>query len=160
MNLTLSLTAVVQWLHILAGMTWLGTHIFHDFVLWPALLRRPAAEARATFESVEISVRPLSIGSSMAVMLLGIARGTLLGPIRSLETVFTTPYGLTWLAALALVITLTVWSVRWYRALPAKVWDERQVRPDARQTIRGGTIFSTAILGAILACMVLMRFGL
>ena len=104
MNLTLSLTAVVQWLHILAGMTWLGTHIFHDFVLWPALLRRPAAEARATFESVEISVRPLSIGSSMAVMLLGIVRGTLLGPIRSLETVFTTPYGLIWLAALVLVI--------------------------------------------------------
>ena len=47
----LTLLVVVQMLHILLGVTWFGGYTFLDFVLWPALLRRPPAEARATLDA-------------------------------------------------------------------------------------------------------------
>jgi uncharacterized membrane protein len=160
MNATVLLTAIVQWLHILAGLTWLSAHLYGDFVVWPALLKRPPNEAQAAFAAVEKITRPLSIGSSSLVALLGIIRGTALGPVRSVEFVFTTAYGLTWLAALILVLVLMTWGATWYRRLPALVWDGDRKRPDAEQIVRRGAVTSTALLAAILACMVLMRFGM
>ena len=35
------LLLVVQWLHILAGITWFGGYIFLDFVLWPTPASAP-----------------------------------------------------------------------------------------------------------------------
>ena len=43
--MSLALTLLVQWLHILSGVIWFGGYVLIDFALWPALLRRPAAEA-------------------------------------------------------------------------------------------------------------------
>jgi uncharacterized membrane protein len=160
MSSTVLVTAIVQWLHILSGLTWLSAHLYGDFVVWPALLRRPPAEAQAAYAAVEKITRPLTIGSSSLVALLGIIRGTVLGPVRSVEFVFTTAYGLTWLTALVLVVALMTWGATWYRKLPALVWDGNSKRPEAESVVRRGAITSTAILGAILACMVLMRFGL
>ena len=49
----LPLLRVIQWLHILAGITWFGGYIFLDFVLWPTLLRLPVQQAKAASDSRE-----------------------------------------------------------------------------------------------------------
>ena len=45
--------ALVQWLHILAGVVWFGGMVLFEFVIWPTLLRRPARESRAVYEALE-----------------------------------------------------------------------------------------------------------
>jgi uncharacterized membrane protein len=106
--MSLALTLIVQWLHILSGVIWFGGYILIDFALWPALLRRPAAEARMTFAALEKYIGPLMSLSGSLVVLFGIVRGAALGPIKSLDALFGTAYGVTWLVALALALFLSL----------------------------------------------------
>src|SRR5690349_17224994 len=102
MNITL--VQLVQWLHILAGITWFGGYIFMTFAVWPTLLRRPVAEARSFFVDFSKPVGSLMMISGTAVLLLGILRGTVFGSIRSFDVLLNTPYGITWLVALVLTL--------------------------------------------------------
>lgn len=156
----LALTAIVQWLHIAAGLFWIGANIYQDYVIWPALMSRPAAEAHATYDASAKYAAPLMMASGTTVMLLGIIRGTLLGPIKSFGYLLTTPYGLTWLVALATMIFLVAWGGRFRSGIESHIWDEDRFQPAAMQYIRSHTLVSNICFGVILACMVLMRFAL
>jgi uncharacterized membrane protein len=158
--MVLAITAVVQWLHIVAGLVWIGANIYQDYVIWPALLTRPAAEARATFNSSVKYAAPLMMGSGMTVMLLGIVRGTLLGPIKSFGYLLTAPYGITWLVALVVMIFLIAWGGRFRAGIESGVWNGNHFSPTAMQYIRSHTLVSNICFAIILGCMVLMRFGL
>ncbi|MCC6455787.1 MAG: hypothetical protein IT328_12625 [Caldilineaceae bacterium] len=158
--MTIAITAIVQWIHIAAGLIWIGSNIYQDYVIWPALLTRPAAEARATYESTAKFAAPLMMIAGMVVMLMGIIRGTFLGPIKSFGYLVTTPYGITWLVALFVMIFITAWGGRFRSGLDAAVWNGDQFHPTAMQTIRSHTLVSNIAFAVILACMVLMRFGL
>jgi|SRR5690554_4962177 uncharacterized membrane protein len=154
------LTVVVQWIHIVAGLAWLGGYVFLALGLWPALLRRPAAEGRAVWEGMEPSVRPLMMVSGMLVFLAGLVRGTLLGPVRSFGFLFGSAYGLTFLVAALLTIGLTVYTANAARATAEKVWDGDGFRPGAAAYVRSSYGLSLVWFAAVLVCMVLMRFGL
>lgn len=158
--MSLTVLVLVQWLHILMGITWFGGYIFLDFVVWPTLLKRPAAEAQAVLGMISRYAGPLMMVSGTLVILLGIARGTLLGPITSFSFLFTTAYGLTWLAALAVALTLSIWGANWHTRWLGPVWEEDKVRPAAVHRLRAGTIFEMTCFGLVLACMVLMGVGL
>jgi uncharacterized membrane protein len=158
--MSLALTLLVQWLHILSGVIWFGGYVLIDFALWPALLRRPAAEASATLATLQKSLGPLMASSGSLVILLGIVRGTTLGPIRSLDALFGAAYGLTWLAALILALFLTVWGARWHDRLVGPVWEGDRVQHGAAKRLRIATIIEMTCFGAILTCMVLMGAGL
>src|SRR5664280_3875410 len=45
-----------------------------------------------------------------AVIILGVVRGTLLGPIKDVGEVLGMPYGITWLVALIAVIATFLWG--------------------------------------------------
>jgi uncharacterized membrane protein len=158
--MSLALTLIVQWLHILSGVIWFGGYILIDFALWPALLRRPAAEARMTFAALEKYIGPLMALSGPMVVLLGIVRGTALGPIKSLDALFGTAYGVTWLVALALALFLSLWGASWHDRLVGPAWEGDQIRPGAIERQRTATILEMTCFGAILACMVLLGAGL
>ena len=158
--MSLALTLLVQWLHILSGVIWFGGYVLIDFALWPALLRRPAAEARMTFAALEKYIGPLMALSGSLVVLLGIVRGTVLGPIKSLDALLGAAYGLTWLTALILALFLTVWGARWHDRLVGPAWEGDQLRPGAIERQRAATILEMACFGAILVCMVLLGAGL
>ncbi|HKF36216.1 MAG TPA: hypothetical protein VKB35_04890 [Ktedonobacteraceae bacterium] len=158
--MSLTVLVLVQWLHILMGITWFGGYIFLDFVIWPTLLKRPAAEAKAVLVLTGKYTGPLMMVSGTLVILLGIVRGTLLGPITSFSFLFTTAYGLTWLTALTIALILSVWGANWHTRWLGPVWEEDNVRPAAIRRLRAGTIFEMACFGSILACMVLMGVGL
>ena len=158
--MSLALTLLVQWLHILSGVIWFGGYVLIDFALWPVLLRRPAAEARATLAALERYIGPLMAASGSLVVLLGIVRGTALGPIKSLDALLGTAYGLTWLTALVIALFLTIWGARWHDRVVGPIWEGDQVRSGAAARLRTATIVEMTCFGAILACMVLLGAGL
>ena len=151
---------LIHWLHVLSGIIWFGGYVFMAFGVWPALLRRPAAEARATLEAVDKFVGPLMMTSGTLVFWLGVVRGTWLGPIKDLEYLFGSSYGLTFLLALLLTLVISVYGAVSSRNLYEKVWNKDQFTPTAAQYIRNSNLASLSGLMVVLVCMVLMRFGL
>jgi hypothetical protein len=95
------------------------------------------------------------------VVLLGFLRGTFFGSLHSLDTVFGTSYGLTWLVSLLLGIALILWGALIVgpkaQALAAAS------TPEEYGAIQQRLIFLARIelVGflAIFTCMILMRFG-
>lgn len=158
--MTMVLLVVVHWLHVLAGLVWFGGQVFANLVLWPLLLSRPAAEARDFVQGMGRWAGPLMGGSGMAVLLLGILRGTWLGPIRSLDALLSTAYGLTFLAALLLTVLVMGHAGRERERMMHKIWDGDAFQPGASAYLRRNGTVTLAGLSGIVLCMVLMRFGL
>lgn len=158
--MTMVLLVVVHWLHVLAGTVWFGGQVFGSLVLTPALLSRPAAEARELVQGMGRWAGPVMGGSGMLVLLLGIVRGTVLGPVRSLDALFSTAYGLTFLAALLLTLFVMGYSGKVRGRMAERVWDGDAYRPGAAEYLRRTGAVTLAGLTAIVLCMVLMRFGL
>lgn len=159
MSLLLLARVVIEWLHIVLGIAWVGAHIMLDFAVVPGLLRRPAAEAKAASEAIVAAAQPLFM-SGMLVLVLGIVRGTVFGPINSFDFLFTTAYGLTWLVALVLTLAVGTWSGLWYGRLLGPIWEGDHVRPGAIHRIRFGTVVTLTGFALILGCMVLLGAGL
>lgn len=157
--MTMVLLVAVHWLHVLAGMVWFGGQVFINLVLWPLLLRRPAGEARELVQGMGRWAGPLMGGSGMAVLLLGILRGTVLGPVRSLGAL-STPYGLSFLAALLLTVFVMGHAGRARERMAERVWDGDAFRPGAAEHLRRSGAVTLGGLTGIVLCMVLMRFGL
>jgi hypothetical protein len=94
-------------------------------------------------------------------VLIGFLRGTFFGSLHSLDTVFGTSYGLTWLISLLLGIALILWGAlivgpRAQALVAAST-------PEDYGAIQQRLIFLARIelVGflAIFTCMILMRFG-
>jgi len=102
------------------------------------------------------------------VILLGFVRGTFLGPIKGIDDVFGTAYGITWLVALIAAILTFVWgkiaingAVQTMNAAP--------LNPDGTASVdlttatdRVKLVVVLELLGflVIFTSMILMRFGL
>src|SRR5690348_5691233 len=95
---------LVQWLHVIAGLVWVGGLVVAGYLLPRDMLDKPAPAARAVYDPFSRAVRPLMIGAGIVLLLAGILRGTVFGPVRSLGIAFGTAYGLTWLLALGLTV--------------------------------------------------------
>jgi hypothetical protein len=69
-SLVLPLLLVMQWLHILAGITWFGGYLVLDVVLWPTVLRLPVKQAKMTSDLIGkcagpvMATRPKVVSSS------------------------------------------------------------------------------------------------
>ena len=153
-----TIVAVIEWLHILGGITWFGGYIFLDFVVWPALLGMPARAGREAHQAIfPIASRTMSLVAP-ATVLLGAVRGTILGDLRSMATL-ATPYGLTWSVALVVSIALMIWGAQWHDHWLGPVWVDDTVSQLGVRRLKRGFAFEMAAFGTILACMVLMAFG-
>ena len=151
---------VVQWLHIAAGVTWIGTAIGLDVVMWPVLLRMKPVEARELHDRVIRAVGPVAGVAGAVTIVLGIVRGTVLGPIASVAFLFGQPYGITWLVALALAIAVVAEGALWERRVGELVWAGDVLRPGAVRRVSVQCTLELGAFAAILVCMVLMAFGL
>jgi uncharacterized membrane protein len=102
---------IVQWLHVLLAIFWFGSALYSDVILIPAISTLPIVRQREIGEPIgrrgSRIIRPVIV----IVILLGILRGTVFGPIQSLDRL-TTAYGLTWLLALATASATAAWSFR------------------------------------------------
>ena len=133
------LTVIVHWLHVLFAVTWFGGHIARVLLVEPAVRTLPPESQAAFNRYVEKYATRLYVPVIIGVGITGILRGTLFGPVKSLDALLGTPYGLTFLAAIPLGLLL---------AVPAKpAWVDR-LHADW-----------VAFL-AVFSFMVLMHFGL
>ena len=97
------LQVIVQWLHVLAGLTWFGAVIYGDFILIPAIMTLKPDVQRAAGGAVGARAAKIIPGVAMAVIVLGFLRGTVWGRIHDLNALMTT-YGYLWLAGLVLAV--------------------------------------------------------
>lgn len=97
------LQVVVQWLHVLGGITWFGAVIYGDFILIPALMTLTPDVQRAAGGAIGARAAKIIPGVAMAVIVLGFLRGTVWGRIHDLNAL-TTTYGYLWLAGLVLAV--------------------------------------------------------
>ena len=160
MNLSLAPLLLLQWLHVIAGLVWVGGYAVAGYLLPRAMLGRPVPAARAVYDPFSRVAQPVMVAAGLTVLVAGVLRGTVFGPVRSLAAAFDTPYGLTWVLALALTVTLLVHSGRWYRRLPELIWNGDFKRGEVRARVDRQGLASLTVFSGILACMVLMRFGL
>jgi uncharacterized membrane protein len=158
--MSLALLLAIQWLHILTGIVWFGGYIFLDFVLWPTLLRLPVPEAKTASAIIHKFAGPIMASSGTLVVLLGIIRGTVLGPINSFSILFTSAYGLTWLAALSISILLIIWGAGWHDRAIGPIWDGDGLASSVARRLRLGTLFEMTCFGLVLVGMVLLGAGL
>jgi uncharacterized membrane protein len=161
---------LIQWLHILMGITWFGSVIFYHFVGLPAVMSFPLKEQGMLMGRLGKYTPRLVVPASILVILLGILRGTVFGPIQSLSVLFGTAYGITWMLALAgalfnfvegvgigkLAESLNKIEVDVYALEEGKV---PTVLATRMQQIKKRTLVSLLVFFLIFTCMILMRFG-
>jgi len=158
----LSLQIVVTWVHVLFGIFWFGGTLYATFILGPAVMSLPPQSQLALFRSLMNRKAPLVfevVGS--ITILLGIIRGTLLGPVQTLGYLLGTAYGITWAIALLFGLGILAWSH--FVTTPAS-------EPIAQAMAAGDTASARRVIPLLLVelagffgvftCMILMRFGL
>jgi uncharacterized membrane protein len=165
------LVFAVQWLHVLTAVTWFGAIIYADFILIPALTTLPIDQQRAAGGAVGARAQKVILPAAIAVIVLGVLRGTVFGSIKTADTLFGTAYGITWLVALVLALVTAYWGARVVGGAvdkisafdPARtVLADGQPNPEFTALVddvkRKGLIELVLFL-AIFTCMILMRFG-
>jgi uncharacterized membrane protein len=102
------LLLVLQWLHVLFAIVWFGGTVATNFLVIPAAALLPAGEQAGWWKAFSARSTGYFAPVAGATIILGIARGIAGGVL----SVLTTPYGLTWIAALLLAIALAIWGAR------------------------------------------------
>jgi uncharacterized membrane protein len=157
---------VVQWVHVLGGIFWFGGALFSNLVLIPAARRLPLDSQRrlgiAIFERGDRVILPIAVGT----IVIGFIRGTVFGPVKSLDVLLGTAYGITFLVAL--VAALTTLALGMY--LGARVrrvysndayWVGGATGPtDALAAVIPFALLELAGFFVVFTMMILMRFGL
>lgn len=92
------------------------------------------------------------------VILLGIVRGTVFGPIDSIDALFGTAYGITWLVALVVSIGLVVNGARNIGPATTALKDAPDFAAAGARLQRFAQIDLVGFL-IVFTCMILMRFG-
>jgi uncharacterized membrane protein len=162
---------VTEFLHIFAEIFWFGSVLYSDFILIPSLMSLPPATARpASLTLVTRSDRVMP-GVAIGVIVLGFIRGTVFGPIKSVDVLVNTHYGITWLVALILAVVTLLWGLfmlgRYGKQLFSDdanwVFDAQGQPPAATQVLIGklrrNGMIELGLFLLILVCMVAMSMG-
>jgi uncharacterized membrane protein len=162
---------VVQWLHVFLGIFWFGAVLYSDFILIPAIVTLPIRSQREIGGAVGQRAARIIMPVGALVILLGILRGTVFGPIKSFDAL-TTTYGLTWLVALIAASATFLWGKRVIEPAIERMNEiriEDAVAPDgtpspalvaAIDRIKRVTLLELIGFFVIFTAMILMRFGL
>jgi uncharacterized membrane protein len=159
---------VVQWLHVLLGILWFGNALALAIIVIPALNHLPIVRQREIGNAIGLRSNRVFQVVVPLIIVLGVVRGTALGPVKSVEVLLGTPYGLTWLIALGVTTATYLWGL--FVIVPG-VEAMGQVPLNADGTATAQLVSATdrvkrlvlfELIGflAIFTCMILMRFGL
>jgi hypothetical protein len=161
---------IVQWLHVFLGIFWFGAVLYGDFILIPAITTLPIRTQREIGGAIGPRAARIIEPVAGLVILFGIIRGTVFGPIKTLEFL-TSTYGLTWLVALVAAIATFMWgkriivpAVERLNALGVDELTSADGSPTAAFTaaidrVKRVTMLELIGFFVIFTCMILMRFG-
>jgi hypothetical protein len=158
----------VQWTHMLLGILWFGNALSLDVIVIPAINRLPIVTQREVASYIGSRTTPIFHVVVPLIIALGFVRGTLLGPIKTLDVLFGSAYGLTWVIALIVAFVTYLWGL--FAIIPGlRVMNGAPVNADGTPTAeleaatnRVKVLVSLELIGflVIFTCMVLLRFGL
>lgn len=163
---------IIQWLHVFCGIFWFGGALFLDFVVIPSLTPLPIGQQRSFNKQFSPNATRVITPISTLAIILGLVRGTVLGPVKSLDFLFGTGYGLTFLLGFLAAVATYLWGIfvvsRQAHRLNEIPVDEQAVAEGklplvyTRQLALVQRVAMLELLGfvAIFTCMILMRFGL
>lgn len=100
---------LLQWLHVLFGIFWFGSQMYSDLTLKREIAKLdPAARDQLNRSTGTGRARRITVIVATGTVFLGILRGIAGGVLDVLHT----PYGITWLAALAIgtFMMVSVWT--------------------------------------------------
>lgn len=160
----------IQWLHVLLGMSWFGSVLYADFILIPVLSGMPLGVQRSFTASLAPRLTRIIPAVAMAAIGLGFLRGTVWGPIRSVD-MLSSQYGITWLIGLAAAVATFTWGKRFIE--PAlerlnEVPESRAFAADgspspelgaAIDAVKRASMLELIGFVVIFSAMILMRFG-
>jgi uncharacterized membrane protein len=158
---------VVQWLHVLLGILWFGAALYTDVILIPAISHMSLEKQRELGAALGVRGTAVFRIVGPAIIVLGFVRGTVFGPIKSIDAL-TTAYGITWLVALVVALALYRWAFTTY-AGALKALTTVPLAPDGSATpevvaatdrVKRLAVLELVFFFVIFTCMILMRFGL
>lgn len=161
------LVGAVQWLHVLFGIFWFGVVLTLTFVVVPALSRAPQPGKQTLVGVLQQRLHRLLPAVAGMTILLGLVRGTFMGPVTGLQVALGTAYGWTWTAALVFSIATLIIGARgigggFIRLATMALTDDgasRAAYDTQLQRIRLAGYVAVVGFLAIITCMILMRFG-
>lgn len=154
------LQGVVQWLHVLGGIFWFGGVLFTNFVLVPAVRMMSASAQQELAVAIGRTAR-IILPIGYTTIALGIVRGTVFGPVKSIDFLLGTAYGITWLVALVVAVVLVLYGQ--FVLEPFREQLRHATTDEAAALVkRAAALFGTELLMfvVIFTAMILMRFGL
>ena len=95
--------AILLFLHLLGGASWLGASVFANVVLVPYVGRRPPAERPELVQRLIRAPERLVIGSALLAGVTGLLLGVSSGRIRGIDDAGT-QFGVLWVASIAVAI--------------------------------------------------------
>jgi uncharacterized membrane protein len=164
------LQVIVQWLHVLAGITWFGAVIYGDFILIPAIMTLAPDVQRAAGGAVGARASRIIPGVAIAVIVLGFLRGTVWGRIHDVNSLMTT-YGYLWLTGLVLAIATFAFgklvlepAIGRLNAIDPANATLADGRPNpelvaAADALKRLGLIELVLFLVIFTCMILMRFN-
>ncbi|HLW00915.1 MAG TPA: hypothetical protein VKT82_19805 [Ktedonobacterales bacterium] len=103
-------TYSIQWIHEFLGIFWFGGVLYLNFVVIPAITKQPLEQQRQISGTLSRLSDRLFKPISILVIIFGILRGTIWGPIQSWSFLFGTGYGWTFIVALLTTVGLVLWG--------------------------------------------------
>jgi uncharacterized membrane protein len=159
---------VAQWLHVLLGILWFGNALVLVVITIPAMNALPITTQREFGQHLGRVAGRLFTVVGPTVIILGVIRGTLLGPIKTVDDLFGTAYGVTWLVALVAATATFIWgklmiegSVHRMNAVPLAA--DGGPTPEltaAVSRVKLMTVLELLGFFVVFTCMILMRFGI
>jgi uncharacterized membrane protein len=162
------LVFAVQWLHVLFAILWFGNSLSLATITIPAISRLPLVRQQEIGAQLGVQGTRVIDIVAPAVIILGILRGTVFGPVRDAGALFGTAYGLTFLVALIVAIATFIWG-RFVIVPATRALAAAPVNPDGTATAeldaalaRAKRVTVLELVGflVVFTCMILMRFGL
>jgi uncharacterized membrane protein len=150
------LLTVLQWLHILFAIAWFGGSVAVNFLVVPAAALLPAAEQAGWWKAFMARSIAFFAPVAGATIIFGIARGIAGGVL----SVLSSPYGLTWIAALLLAIAVAVWGARLTNPATARI--ATSTASDLAANVAAANRLGRIELGGFLVIftlMIAMHFG-
>lgn len=97
-------------IHVFLGILWVGGVLFVDLVAFPLLLRLPPERQSQAGQMLMLAADRFFVPIGALVIVSGMLRGTLFGPIKSTAFLLSTTYGRAWLMALLVAIATLLWG--------------------------------------------------
>ncbi len=163
------LIATIQWLHVFLGIFWFGSVLYLNFVVIPSITSLPLEQQGPISQKLAVNSDKVILPVASLVILIGILRGTVWGPVQSFDFLFGTNYGLTFLIATLLGIAVYAWgffvirpAARRINELGGKLVDGKPGPELAAAVQRIKVLSLIELLGflSLLTTMILLRFGL